>query len=130
MNTERQIAVINGPNLNLLGTREPEVYGTTTLEAIINALELQAKEHGLSIWAFQSNSEGALIDAVQQLSKSCEGVIINPGAYSHSSIAIRDALQSVKQPIIEVHISNIYSRESFRHHSYVSGVATGVICLF
>jgi 3-dehydroquinate dehydratase-2 len=122
------ILVINGPNLNLLGQREPEIYGYDTLDDINARLEKQAQAAGKSIAFFQSNHEGALIDAIHQARLTTKGLIINPGGYSHTSVALRDALSAYSHPIIEVHLSNIHQREGFRHHSFVSRVATGVIC--
>lgn len=122
------ISVIHGPNLNLLGTREPGVYGTVTLDQINTALVTYGKQLGASVSTFQSNSEGALVDAIQQAGAGgCEFIIINPAAYTHTSVAIRDALSGVKIPFIEVHLSNIHQRESFRHHSFVSAIAMGTI---
>ena len=123
-----QITVINGPNLNLLGSRKPEIYGSATLESIVAALTAQAKQAGATVDAFQSNCEGDLVTAVQKTAKVSQGIIINAGAYSHSSIALRDAIEAVGLPTIEVHLSNIYAREEFRSHSYISEVAKGVIC--
>ena len=120
-----KIAVINGPNLNMLGVREPEVYGVDSLEELFASLRKQYSN--TEILDFQSNDEGALIDAVQRLGMSCDGVIINPGGYSHTSVAIRDAITSVKAPVIEVHISNIHSREEFRHTTITGGVCEAVI---
>lgn len=122
------IHIVNGPNLNLLGTREPEIYGTTTLADIEAMCAARAQHHGLTANCFQSNDEGELVNIVQAARQSAAGLIINAGAYSHTSVAILDALQAVEAPIIEVHLSNIFAREEFRHHSYVSGVAAGVIC--
>jgi 3-dehydroquinate dehydratase-2 len=124
----KTILVLNGPNLNLLGQREPEIYGKQTLDDINQALAEQTKAAGFEIRFLQSNHEGDLIDAVQQARTNTCGLIINPGGYSHTSVALRDALAAYPHPIIEVHLSNIHHREGFRHHSYVSGVATGVIC--
>lgn len=124
----KSLHIINGPNLNLLGTREPEVYGTTTLADIEAMCAARAESHGLSAACFQSNDEGEMVNLVQAARTEAAGLIINAGAYSHTSVAILDALQAVSIPIIEVHLSNIFAREEFRHHSYVSGVATGVIC--
>lgn len=126
-----QVLVLNGPNLNLLGTREPDKYGALTLADIENQLRHEASELGVSVDFFQSNSEGALIDRVQ--AATTEGVavvIINPGGYSHTSIALRDAFLSVSLPLIEIHVSNIYQRESFRHHSYFSDIAVGTLAGF
>lgn len=122
------ILVVNGPNLNLLGEREPHLYGVETLADINRALTEQAERAGFQLDCVQSNHEGALIDAVQQARKTTVGLIINPGGYGHTSVALRDALAAYEHPIIEVHLSNIHQRESFRHHSYLSAVATGVIC--
>lgn len=124
-----RILVLHGPNLNLLGTREPTIYGKTTLSTIHKKMEARARSTGLQLETFQSNHEGELVDRVQ--SAQAEGVgfiIINPGAYSHTSIAIPDALKAVDIPYIEVHISNIHAREAFRHHSHFSAGAQGVIC--
>lgn len=125
------ILVLHGPNLNLLGTREPEVYGRTTLSDIHAAMEARARADGVRLESFQSNHEGELIDRVQ--AAAAEGVdliIINPGGYTHTSVALRDAFAAVGMPFIEVHLSNIHARESFRHHSYFSDIALGVICGF
>lgn len=124
----KQILLLNGPNLNLLGERNVEIYGRDTLPDIEKRLIEKAKNAGQIMLTVQSNSEGEMIDAVHQARKDCAGLIINPGAYSHTSIALRDAIECFTGPVIEVHLSNIYKREAFRHHSYISGVATGVIC--
>ena len=124
---EKLIAVINGPNLNLLGTREPEIYGVTTLKDIEQELKDKASQVGIKIEFFQSNEEGKIVDEIQRLLNLCSGLVINPGAYTHTSVAIRDALAMAKFPVVEVHLSNIYRREDFRKHSYVSGVTTGII---
>ena len=124
------IYVLNGPTLNLLGTREPEIYGRTTLADIGKLAAARAKTHGLGIVFRQSNHEGVLIDWIQEARLKGSGVILNGGAYTHTSIAIYDALKSLGKPIIEVHLSNPHAREAFRHHSYVSMVAKGVICGF
>lgn len=125
--TERRLLIVNGPNLNLLGTRQPEVYGSTTLAEIEARVAGVAEEVGLKVRAVQSNHEGELIDAIQAARTDCVGIIINPAAYSHTSVAIADALRSVSLPVAEVHLSNIHAREEFRHHSYVSAVAEMVV---
>ncbi len=116
------VLVINGPNLNLLGTREPEIYGHTTLEDINRQLTAFGNELGIRVESFQSNSEGALVDRIQQARGNIDLIIINPAAYTHTSIAIRDALIAIETPAIEVHLSNVYKRESFRHHSTIADV--------
>jgi len=125
--TERRLLLVNGPNLNLLGTREPEIYGSTTLAEIERQVAESAAEQGFDVRAVQSNHEGVLIDAIHAARADCAGIIINPGAYSHTSVAIADALTGVDLPVVEVHLSNIHRRETFRHHSYVSAVAEVVI---
>jgi len=124
------VTVIHGPNLNLLGTREPEVYGSQTLGDIDAMLEAEAKTLGITLKTIQSNSEGALVDAVQAAAKWAQVIIINPGAYTHTSIALRDAIAGVSVPTIECHLSNVHAREEFRRHSYVSPVSVGQICGF
>ncbi|MGC3954009.1 MAG: type II 3-dehydroquinate dehydratase [Propionicimonas sp.] len=122
------VLVINGPNLNTLGTREPEVYGYTTLPEIEAALIAQGAAAGLSVDTFQSNHEGAIIDRLHEAREDgTRFVIINPGAFTHTSIALRDALAAISLPFVELHISNIHAREEFRKHSYLSGLATGVL---
>ncbi|NWG31935.1 MAG: type II 3-dehydroquinate dehydratase [Rhodocyclaceae bacterium] len=124
-----RILVLHGPNLNLLGSREPEVYGRTTLADIHAMMEARAKASGVQIESFQSNSEGELIDRVQAAgSEGIEFIIINPAGYTHTSVALRDALAAVGIPFIEVHLSNIHAREPFRQHSYFSALAVGTIC--
>lgn len=123
-----QIAIINGPNLNLLGKREPEVYGTATFEDYFESLK--AKFPHIQFSYFQSNIEGELIDKIQEFGFSYTGIILNAGAYTHTSIGIGDAVKAITTPVIEVHISNTFSRESFRHQSYISGNAKGVILGF
>lgn len=122
--------VLHGPNLNLLGTREPGVYGSQTLADINSVLAGLAAELGCELTCFQSNSEGDLIDAIQSAALSCHGILINPAAYTHTSIAIRDALSAVGLPCVEVHLSNIHCRETFRHVSLIAPVAIGQICGF
>ena len=124
------ILVIHGPNLNLLGTREPGIYGHTSLAEINQHLQQEAAAAGHTLSAFQSNHEGAIVDYIQQHRPQTDILIINAGAYTHTSVAIRDAILAVDLPAIEVHLSNIHRREEFRHRSYVSKAATGVICGF
>ncbi|MBB2894240.1 type II 3-dehydroquinate dehydratase [Flexivirga oryzae] len=121
------LTVINGPNLNLLGTREPEIYGHETLADIEAQCAETAREFGLTVDCFQSNSEGAIVDKLHSVRGSTAGIVLNAGAYTHTSVAIRDALANVPAPFIEVHISNVHAREAFRHHSYLSDVAAAVI---
>ncbi|WP_087722372.1 type II 3-dehydroquinate dehydratase [Pandoraea sp. PE-S2T-3] len=124
-----RILVLHGPNLNLLGTREPAVYGRTTLADIDNALLAQAQAAGAELATFQTNHEGALVDRIQAArGESIDFIVINPAAYTHTSVAIRDALAGVGIPFVEVHLSNVHAREAFRHHSYFSDIAQGVIC--
>ena len=124
----KQILVLHGPNLNLLGTREPEVYGRTTLDEINAKLSAQAEKAGAKLTHFQSNTEGVLVDRVQQArSDGTSFIIINPAAFTHTSVALRDALAAVAIPFVEVHLSNVYAREAFRKESYFSDIAVGVI---
>lgn len=123
----KKILIINGPNLNLLGTREPEIYGKFTLSDIENKLKDFAKKINVEIECFQSNHEGEIVDKIGGAKNNFAGIIINPAAYTHTSVAIRDAISSVRMPVIEVHISNIYSREQFRHNSFIAPVAVGQI---
>lgn len=123
------LLLLNGPNLNLLGTREPEVYGAHTLEDVERMAREQAVQAGAKIDCFQSNHEGALIDRIHAArQEKIDAIVINPGGFTHTSVALRDALSGVAIPFIEVHISNVYRREAFRHHSYLSPIAAGVIC--
>lgn len=124
---DKTILVLNGPNLNLLGQRQPEIYGHETLADVENSCRGLADSLGLGVEFFQSNHEGALIDRIQQARGTTAGIVINPAAYSHTSIGILDALNAYEAPVIEVHLSNIHTREPFRHHSYVSARANGVI---
>ena len=126
--TAMKIIIINGPNLNLLGKREPEVYGSQTFEEYFTIL--QAKHEALELVYYQSNIEGELIDKIQEFGFSYDGIILNAGAYTHTSVGIGDAIKAITTPVIEVHISNTFSRESFRHQSYISGNAKGVILGF
>ena len=123
-----KILVINGPNLNLLGTREKEKYGQSTLEDIRNKCESHAKKTGIIIKFEQSNVEGEIVNIIQDAKKKYDGIVINAGGYTHTSVAILDALLAVKIPTIELHITNIYKREEFRHKSLISSVVTGIIC--
>lgn len=125
----RKTLVIHGPNLNLLGSREPDVYGTDTLDSINRRLVERGKGLGLSVETFQSNTEGVLVDRIQQASREgVEFVIINPAAYTHTSVALRDALLGTALPFIEIHLSNVHAREEFRRQSWLSDVAVGIIC--
>ncbi|MDO6538401.1 type II 3-dehydroquinate dehydratase [Alteromonas stellipolaris] len=121
------ILLLNGPNLNMLGQREPDKYGTQTLQNIVDDLSAQAKSSDATLTHFQSNAEHALIDRIHQSMGNIDAIIINPAAFTHTSVALRDALLSVNIPFIEVHLSNVHARETFRHHSYFSDVAAGVI---
>lgn len=124
------ILVLNGPNLNLLGKREPSIYGHLTLENINTMLEQEAHNLNVMVSCFQSNHEGVLVDLIHQALNNHQGILINAGAYTHTSVAIRDALTGVSIPTVEIHLSNIYQRENFRHHSYIAPVAIGQISGF
>ena len=121
--TPRRLLLVNGPNLNLLGTREPEVYGTDTLADVERVATDAAAQRGFEIRAVQSNHEGVLIDAIHEAREDCAGIVINPGGLTHTSVVLRDALSGVSLPVAEVHISDVKKREEFRHHSYVADVA-------
>ena len=123
----RRILLVNGPNLNLLGVREPGVYGTDTLDDVVALTTATGEEFGFSVRAVQSNHEGVLLDAIHAARTDCVGIVINPGAFTHTSIALRDALTGVALPVVELHISNVHAREEFRHHSYISPIAQCVI---
>lgn len=123
-----RIMILNGPNLNLLGKREPEVYGTSSFDDYLKVLKTTYKFYDLEY--FQSNSEGALIDKIHEVGFTYDGIVLNAGAYTHTSVALRDAIAGVTTPVIEVHISNTHQREEFRHHSYISPVCKGVILGF
>lgn len=124
----KTVLLVNGPNLNLLGTREPQLYGSTTLADVVSAAQSQADELGIKLHTFQSNHEGAIIDRIQEARGNCHFAIINPGGLTHTSVALRDALLGVEIPFVEVHVSNIHAREPWRNHSYLSDKAVGVIC--
>lgn len=127
----KNILLLNGPNLNLLGTREPDIYGRTTLDDIVSDMHALVEAAGGKLSSFQSNHEGALIDRIHQAQRNhVDAIVINPGGLTHTSVSLRDALAGVNIPFFEVHISNIHQREPFRHHSYLSDIAKGVICGF
>lgn len=126
----KSVIIINGPNLNLLGRREPEIYGSTTLKDIEALTRTHGEALGVETVFFQSNSEGDLVEVIQRASDNHNGIILNAAAYTHTSVALRDAIKASGVPTIEVHLSNVFSREEFRHHSYISAVAAGVICGF
>ena len=123
-----KIAIINGPNLNLLGTREPEIYGNSTFEAYFEELKSEFKE--LELTYFQSNHEGEIVDKLHEIGFNFDGIILNAGAYTHTSVAIADAISAINTPVIEVHISNVFKREAFRHKSYLSAVVKGIVTGF
>lgn len=125
-----KILLLNGPNLNMLGTREPEKYGSITLSDIEKMMLEKANKLGVELESFQSNHEGEIIDKIQSLKGSFDGLIINAGGYTHTSVAIRDAISSVSIPTVEVHMTNIHAREEFRHTSYISGVSIGIVAGF
>ncbi|MFQ1022150.1 type II 3-dehydroquinate dehydratase [Avibacterium paragallinarum] len=128
MSISARILLLNGPNLNMLGKREPKHYGTLSLSAIEQRMQQLANEHQIELTCFQANSEEKLIEKIHQSFQQVDFIIINPAAYTHTSVALRDALLAVAIPFVEVHLSNVHKRESFRHHSYFSDVAEGVIC--
>lgn len=128
MSENFHILLLNGPNLNLLGTREPETYGHLTLDDIVQSLSADAQALNVKLTHFQSNAEHELINKIHAARGNVDYILINPAAFTHTSVALRDALLGVNIPFIEIHLSNVYSREPFRHHSYLSDIATGVIC--
>ncbi|WP_169569086.1 type II 3-dehydroquinate dehydratase [Sneathiella limimaris] len=127
---EKSVLILNGPNLNMLGVREPHIYGTTTLDDVELICRDKATKLGLEVSFLQSNHEGELIDAIQHAYGQQDGIILNAGAFTHTSVALHDALKAVGLPAVEVHLSNTFAREPFRHHSYISPAALGVICGF
>lgn len=128
MSAKFNVLLLNGPNLNMLGKREPEVYGSATLSDIVSQLEKSAANKNIKLSHLQSNAEHELINAIHEGFDKVDFIVINPGAFTHTSIALRDALLSVSIPFIEIHLSNVHAREKFRHHSYLSDIAVGVIC--
>lgn len=125
--SQKPVLVLNGPNLNMLGKRQPEIYGRETLADVEKACQAEAKRLGIDVEFFQSNHEGALVDRIQAAREGNSAIVINAGAYTHTSVALLDALNAAELPAVEVHLSNIYKREAFRHHSYISPAAVGVI---
>ncbi|KAM0326639.1 hypothetical protein ACHAQA_006508 [Verticillium albo-atrum] len=123
-----RILLINGPNLNLLGTREPQLYGSTTLADVVDLAQAQASDLKVHLESFQSNHEGAIVDRIHEARGNIDAIVINPGAYTHTSVAIRDALLGVDIPFVEIHVSNVHAREEWRRHSYFSDKAVAVIC--
>lgn len=130
MKNKPVILLLNGPNLNLLGTREPDKYGSDTLESITNNLRSLAAAHGIQLETFQSNSEGALIDRIHAARGAVDAILFNPGAFTHTSLALADAISAVQIPTVEVHLTNVYKRETVRHHSFIAPVAAGQISGF
>ena len=128
MTDKFRILLLNGPNLNMLGTREPEKYGTLTLSQIVSRLNAEAETLNVTLDSLQSNAEYVLIDRIHHAKDNIDYILINPAAFTHTSVAIRDALLAVSIPFIEIHLSNVHAREPFRHHSYLSDIASGVIC--
>ena len=126
----KTIYILNGPNLNLLGTREPDIYGATTLDAIENSCHIFCQTHNVEVVFRQSNEEGELVNWIQEAAVNSDGLILNAGAYTHTSVALHDAIKASGLKTVEVHLSNIFQREEFRHHSFISPVAVGVICGF
>ena len=127
---ERVVIVVHGPNLNLLGKRKPEIYGRTTLAEVDAELHKRGERHGTEIRTFQSNQEGALIDRIHLAREEADGMVINPAGYGHTSVALRDAIEACELPTVEVHLSNIHARETFRHHTLTSAVCIGQVCGF
>lgn len=126
----KRILVLNGPNLNLLGTREPEVYGSATLDHLMKNLEEFATQQGCELRHVQTNAEGGMVDAIQDAMAWADGIVCNAGAYTHTSVAVRDAIAGSGLPVIETHLSNVHAREEFRHRSLMAGVCVGVVCGF